>query len=349
MTKRIFASIFAAVAMGWSTFAMVGCSEQELFTPQASAGITQMQESGGMKIGEGKDDGIKLTSAKLSASDYGEYGITPMAESAYILTATVTPSDAVNQGVAWSVTWSNANATWAAGKTPADYVAVMPTDNSKIVSVSCLQPFGAQITITASSEDDPSVKATCTVDYAQKVTGVNLSFGNIPIHLGGETYVKYEVSPLASGTGGKIQANVETCDVYTIGETFVKSVNLSYAEQNGERVYFGLKTGHPMGMDFTVRDNFTNWYGKEVYFDYKHDICNWFIMQRTGDISFDNLTVAEIMEEFENIKEATMYEITFTISGKYSSYTYTSLMKCSGCTNSTAANSISLDSTGYVF
>ena len=86
-----------------------------------------------------------------------------------------------------------------------------------------------------------------------------------------------------------------------------------------------------------------------MYFDYNHDIVNWFIMTRAGDVHFNTLTTAEIIEEFEGMTEDTMYAITFNITGAHSSYSYTSTMKCNGYTNSSPIQTLSLDYSKVVF
>ena len=350
MKKKLLASILAAVTMAMCAFSAVACSEENVPEEQVNAELAQTYVSGGMQIGEGKGSGIQLMRTTLLSSEYGDYGVSATAESAYTLTATLIPSDAGNQGVDWTVAWSNPSATWASGTMVTDYVTVVPTTSgAKTATVSCLQPFGAQIIITGTSQDNPNAKATCTVDYAQKVTGVELYFGNVPINLGGDTFVKYEVSSAANGPGGEIYADIQTNDVYTISEAFTSFVDMTYLGTGSESVYFSLKTGHPTGMDFMNRDEITNWYGEEVYFDYNHDICNWFIMTRAGDVHFDSLTTAEIIEEFEGMTEDTMYAITFNITGMHSSYSYTSTMKCNGYTNSTPIKALSVDQIAFVF
>ena len=350
MKRKILATLLSLLTLFTCIINGAACKDSEVNKNNASVKLEHTAFGGGMQIGESNDGGIRLTSAALLSSEYDEYGISPLAESAYTLTATVMPSGAANHGVDWEIAWSDATSTWAIGKTVTDYITVtFNVLDGKIATVSCMQPFGTQVIITAVSQDNPNATASCTVDYAQKVTGVNLYFGNVPINLGGETYVKYEVSPNANGVGGEIYADIETGSVYTISETFTQSVDLNYIGAGEESVFFTLKTGHPTGMDFMNRNEITNWYGEEVYFDYDHDICNWFIMTRSGDIMFDELTTAEIIEEFEGVKESTMYEITFMITGKYSTNSYASTMKCNGYTNATPVNALALDYTNYVF
>lgn len=78
------------------------------------------------------------------------------------LTATVSPSNATNKLVDWSIAWSNPSKT----ETVTDYVTVTPTyDGSTTATVTCLKAFGSeQITITVTTREG-GYKATCVVSF----------------------------------------------------------------------------------------------------------------------------------------------------------------------------------------
>lgn len=136
------------------------------------------EENGGAIITEGTSaGGLKLMSASISPEDYDAYGVSPLAESAFSLTATVTPSDATWQDLQWDCKFLNAGSSWASGKNVAEYLSV-PETKGNTINISCLQAFGEPIVITATSLANPSVSASCQVDYVKKITNFTMNSYN---------------------------------------------------------------------------------------------------------------------------------------------------------------------------
>ena len=266
--KRIATMVVAMFTLVALCFSMVACSTPTTNQPNEPNNSTQETIlAGGMQVGETQSSGIKLMSVAIPAASFEDYGVAAIAETAVTINATIEPVDAANHGVDWSVSWSNPSSTWASGKTVTDYVSL--SGSGKSCTVACLQPFGQQIIVKATSQDNPDVSATCTLEYAQKVTAATLNIGNINVNFGGSTEVKYEVSPAVTGMGGVITANVTTNDVYTIAEAFTKTV--TFTQPVDTEQWFNVKDLYPSSMAFTDSD-VTNWHGKEYYFDYTHDI-----------------------------------------------------------------------------
>lgn len=112
--------------------------------------------NGNTVIGEGESNGVSLHSAAIPVADYDEYGIDTQAESAVIITATITPAATTNK----TVTWTTND---ASGK-----VKVTPVSSNPLqATVQVLGAFDKQVTITCTSNSNTSVKATCTVDYVK--------------------------------------------------------------------------------------------------------------------------------------------------------------------------------------
>ena len=347
--KKLLACILAVSSLAVCALSGTACSNRNIQEEQAATKVGQSVAEGGLSLGESAASEIALMNTALLSSEYENYGVSPLAETAYTLTATVTPEDAGNQMLDWSIAWVNTNSIWADGKIVSDYVTLETlVSGGKTATVSCLQPFGEQIKITVQAKDDANKFAVCLVDYVQKVESASLHFGNLPINLGGSTAIQYEIGKSIQGPGGEVYAELETSDVYTIAEDFAYSVQFSgYAEYAGTGNVFSLNgSGISSGINIDIN---TEYYGKSIYFDYDHDVATWFIMTRAGDILFRELTTAEIATYFDNITSPGLVQVNFTVTGKYNSYSYTSQLYCSGYTNHTPVSAVALSLHNYVF
>lgn len=168
-----FVCIFSDGFTNWEKFKP---EEEQTETPADEGQGNDMALVGGAVIGESVGSGVQLMSARIAPTEFAEYGISPMAETAYTLTATITPSNATNKSVDWSVAFVNPSSSWAKGKTVTDYVTVTPTsDGALTANVECKQAFGEQIKVVVTSRDNESATASCTVDYAKRVVSCSLS------------------------------------------------------------------------------------------------------------------------------------------------------------------------------
>lgn len=205
-----------------------------LLKPEAAA---PEQEEGGAVITEGDSNGIKLMSAKIAPENYADYGISPMAETAYQLTATITPANATNKAVDWTVTWvggrehdggsSEGSSDWSEGKTVTDYVTVTPTsDGALTANVECLQAFGTQVRVTVTSRDNTSVKANATVDYTEKLSAVKATFGSTVLTNGMTKSFDLD----ASGQPAEVWTFDYTTSAHTIADEYITTVKISFAD-----------------------------------------------------------------------------------------------------------------------
>lgn len=145
-----------------------------------------------------------LLSAAIASAD--ESGVTQR------FTATITPSDATNQKVNWSVAFKNAGSEWANGKNISDYVTVTPTsDGSLNADVTCKAAFGEQIILTVTSRDNAEAKATATVDYRKKVIDCEIKLNGsdsdvVDFSLAGTSYNITATPVMSVGTLGNEQS-----------------------------------------------------------------------------------------------------------------------------------------------
>lgn len=153
--------------------------EQEEEQPADEEQGDEETANGGAVISGSTENGVSLMSAKIATANYADYGVSTLAETAYSLTATIEPDNASDKTVDWSVAFANPSSSWASGKTVTDYVTVTPTsDGALTATVECLQAFGEQIIVTVTSRMLSSVNATCTVDYAKKITSADILLVN---------------------------------------------------------------------------------------------------------------------------------------------------------------------------
>ena len=198
-----------------------------VFNPVEQEQPNDEEDDGGAVIEEGESNGIKLMSAKISPENYDEYGISPMAETAYQLTATITPENATNKAVDWTIAFVNAESEWATGKTVTDYVTVTPTaDGALTANVECLQAFGEQVRVTVTSRDNTSVKANATVDYTEKLSAVKATFGSTVLSNG----MTKSFNLSASGQPAEVWKFDYTTSAHTIADEYTTTVKISFAD-----------------------------------------------------------------------------------------------------------------------
>lgn len=208
-----------------------------VFNPVEQEQPNDEEDDGGAVINEGESNGIKLMSAKIAPENYADYGISPMAETAYQLTATITPANATNKAVDWTVTWvggrehdggsSEGSSDWSEGKTVTDYVTVTPTsDGALTANVECLQAFGTQVRVTVTSRDNTSVKANATVDYTEKLSAVKATFGSTVLTNGMTKSFDLD----ASGQPAEVWTFDYTTSAHTIADEYITTVKISFAD-----------------------------------------------------------------------------------------------------------------------
>lgn len=210
-------------------------------------------EEGGAIITEGESHGMKLMSTRIAPEDYDEYGISPLAKTAYQLTATITPENATNKAVDWTVAWvspphsctdigrasdinyqienggqqrsGGTSESDTAADAVTDYVTVTPTaDGALTATVECLQAFGTQVRVTVTSRDNASVTANATVDYTQKLQSVKSTFGSTVLTNGMTKSFDFD----ASGQAADSWTHDYTTSEYTIADEYTTTVKISF-------------------------------------------------------------------------------------------------------------------------
>ena len=288
----------------------------------------------GAIITVGDGNGIRLTSAKLPVSAYAANGVSQYADTAYILTATITPSDATNTALDWSVVFVDPDSDWATGKTVTDYVTVTPTaDGALTAAVECKQAFGAQITVVCNARSNAAVSASCSVDYTQKLLGSELVVGTL--YFAGGCPVLNESSGVAvlynaSPSAGSLEmdsvnygnSKFITSSAWTISDEYTWKI-----KYRGTPVLWDHHYLDGVGLEFNTVETVVYENGEfQKYLvsgpGQSHTFSGGGLKAIYGDAyksaKFYNMLGAD---EIKNTEGCLLIESTIT--GKYSTYTYT--------------------------
>lgn len=345
--KFIFSNLLSLVlgiVIGAGGFGIVSNIKTNEKVPEQTA---TLPDSGGAVIGEAQENGIQMMKTAIPVEKYAAYGVSEQAEKAYTITATVKPDDATNKKVNWSLAFANAESTWAKGKNLSDYVTVTASGTTNSTAVlTCKQAFGEQILLTATSDGDSTKSAVCTVDYAQKVTNASLSFGSLTLENNGTLSPKFQIAADMTGAGGKAALSYVS-DVYTIADTFTVSYDIDYEDISKAGAMRGDYSFKKITALSKAIEN-----GEDVFFDLTFFALIGTQVKITGlatPITIgDNATPlsdTSLMEDF--LKDHNQGDgditITATITGKYSSFTYTGTIAFDDYVNGTSIESVNLD------
>lgn len=252
MTKNTIKTIIMVVAIllvlalagGWIAQAVVSKQKEPVYNQAADNAKDGMQ----VEL-ENNDSGIQFASARIATEDYGEYGVSALAESAYTINATVTPANSPNKSLKWALSFANPTSSWADGKTLSDYVTL--TSSGTQATLSCKKAFGEPIIVTATSTANTSKSAQCRLNYKQKITDVTFELGtmtykpmNGSFHYNkGMKYVDCKIFPTFSKEiNAEYSVEIKTSTDYTIAadnigvrfemlpvQSFIQSIdNLGY-------------------------------------------------------------------------------------------------------------------------
>ena len=292
---RVFCAILALLLIGGLTLGGI-----ELFAPagkkikpsewgKSDATVeesvkyeTVLPANGGMtlpeKVEDGEEDdagvksnGISLMSLTIPVSQYAAYEISPAAETARTVTATVSPdNEAANTKIKWELSWKNAASEWATGKEVTDYVSLQTNADdlmeSKTCTVSCAQAFGEQIILKAIAVDDETKFATCNVDYIRQVKSASVSIGDVSVNLGGNTDITIAIRRDYNGAGGKVTVTPIYGDVYTLENEFTATASLT--RPHNDSAYYGLY----YVKEVRPKENPENYYVTRLTYDMDEDI-----------------------------------------------------------------------------
>lgn len=143
---------------------------------------TANQTGGGMEPDEsGESHGIALSFTEIAREQFGDYGISPAAETAQSVTAKITPEDAENSTLKWTLSWENGTSgKFGYQKDVSDYVTGSASQDTHTYNLQCSQAFGEVIILKVTAEGDESVFATRKIQYRQgSFSGIQVTFSGV--------------------------------------------------------------------------------------------------------------------------------------------------------------------------
>lgn len=274
--------------------------------------------SGSAVVSNIENNGIEVLAAKLPRAAYALNGISTQADTAYRLTATITPSTALDKTVDWSVAWQDASSNFASGKNVTDYVTVTPTsDGALTANVVCKSAFGSKIVVSVSSRSN-GLTARCTVDYGAKlVDAATLVYNGAQVG-GYSSIFKMPLSDLST----------ETVNYFTTPVTPAVGANLLSGYCHSEYFALGYTPSYGLGTVTTSNVTYkiyakptTEFYNKLKAQSIARDYLDWAEVGNTNlDLlaSLSKFSVTDrISETYANCYTKFTNAISSGISGEY--------------------------------
>lgn len=180
---------------------------------------------------------MSLSAKRLSA----DVPVTTALSDGITLIATLSPSNAVDKTVDWSVEFVDPSSSWATGKTASNYVIVLPyADDSTTAVVTAKNAFAAQIKVVVTARANPDATAYCLVDYGQKLSN--------------SAFIMYDNENFATNTSITAGSTVQTVEamkpgnwqgmfaMYSKGGTFTPTLASTYTKATTTPTYtFSVK------------------------------------------------------------------------------------------------------------
>lgn len=227
------------------------------------------QTAGNAVVTPDKENGIKVMSTRIAPADFAANGVSTFADSAYTLTATITPENTTYKAVDYTAAWVNSQSEWAKDKDISDYVTIAQNeDGSLSATLAILQPFSEQIQIKVTLRRNAEINATCTVDYVGcvnipdllgyinvdsvdemiSIEANGLKYGTITpdltdvftveVSFGGIASKLSEYNPTTVEYTVTAESITDTVNIASLRDMFYKIVGLENAEANQKEAYW---------------------------------------------------------------------------------------------------------------
>lgn len=129
------------------------------------------ENGGGMFVGDGDGDGaseLSLTAIEIPRAEYEARNIAKSVLTAIEVKATVTPPEAENNRLNWSLAWeAGTGGTFGEGKDVSEYVTGSASDDTLTYTIQCSQAFGETIILRSEIRGNPKIFKTKEVEFLQ--------------------------------------------------------------------------------------------------------------------------------------------------------------------------------------
>lgn len=221
--KKFFSGLLALVVLGGATLGgleLWGHGKQKPSNWFKAAEEVKAIDllAGNVLMGEKEVNGLSLRAYALSAEEYAENGVSEEAENAVKIKVNFTPANTTDKRLRASLSFKNAESTWASGKTVTDYVTA--SVNQQEILLTCTEAFGSQIELRIDTNHE-NIYATVSVDYIARPESVT--------NVGCDLYKTKFQGPDQNGKPKWLPESVVGCAKFTPnGEDYFLSINMSY-------------------------------------------------------------------------------------------------------------------------
>lgn len=305
----VVAILFSCGVLGWFMHKWIKGEEITPTEPPAAGVDGGAVLTPGDGTGEETGNQISLTTVQIPRARYEQYGIMPIAETAYTVTATVEGESLTQdqKGVTWSAAaFKNPSSEWASGKSVGTYVTASPSGNQ--LTVQCLKAFGEQVVVKCTSTFNTAVSKDLTVDYKEKVefTGLTIDSKNV-------TGTLEETLDITGDRNAKVVGTFSHSDAYTIkGDTVTAVVKIARSSDLTTAVTSSFATRFP---EYTVTVTSANVNGTINDFLDKETHQKIFLDGYPTTFTAANMTTVYNGLSTMNGKTQAHYNVTATVTG----------------------------------
>ena len=337
-------------------------------------------DAGGGGIMAPVEDSVEamgLSVTKLAREEYGDYGIMPIADTAFTIKASYTDTAVTYKELDWTIKWkSGASGQWGDGKTVTEYATISPSQDTLTLTLTVKKAFGEQIIITATNRLNPECTKSATLDYAKRVTNVSWTF----VGKGGTTTEgssQYKFPGVVSGDKTAKMTTVTPkytySDTYSVDDTFeVTSLKIRVKQDfltnlksaiAGSSVYSGdaKKVIDSIDMaQFGTNQSFTEVWGSvpdiSVFQVLWSEITRDTTFAYTSSTALDNSLkqlLALYMKKGSDAAYCPIFDMLYTVTGTHSTYSVNSSTMGLGFNQNAfdtaaAAGSLKFDNAAFV-